>query len=88
VTALCVLGVDKIQHCFTYLFQANPELRCAQKKLAAEVTLLVHGGDDLLSFFLLAFRWLKHFWCLENKILFFFLIFGSEYMPTTFKKLC
>ena len=34
---------------FSCLFQANPELRRAQKKLAEEVTLLVHGGDNLLE---------------------------------------
>lgn len=39
--------------CYTVLlvcsYQSNPEMRRAQKKLAAEVTLLVHGGDDYLS---------------------------------------
>ena len=32
---------------YVTVFQANPETRRAQKKLAEEVTLLVHGGDSL-----------------------------------------
>jgi len=33
------------------VFQANPERRRAQKKLAEEVTLLVHGGDGFFCCF-------------------------------------
>jgi len=33
------------------VLQANPDIRQGQKKLAKEVTLLVHGGDNLIADF-------------------------------------